>query len=99
VRRGLPGPVDRLGRSVRSSMTISRRDALLTTLFGAGCVGLRSLATGLPAWFLLDPSAALAAPPAPACTAPPDRAQFIVFSTSGTGDPLNANAPGTYDDP
>ena len=77
---------------------LSRRDALLSALFGAGYVGLRSLATGLPAALLLDPEAALAAPAAPICPAA-DRAQFIVFSTSGTGDPINASAPGTYDDP
>jgi hypothetical protein len=77
---------------------ISRRQALLSTLFGAGCVGLRSLATGLPAWLLLDPRAALAAPSTPACTGA-SKAQFVVFNTSGTGDPINASAPGTYEDP
>jgi hypothetical protein len=79
------------------SAPISRRHALLTTLFGAGGIGLRSLATGLPAWLLADPRAALASPSAPACGAP-DKAQFIVFSTSGTGDPINASVPGTYED-
>jgi hypothetical protein len=31
----------------------------------------------------------------------PDRskAQFIILNTSGNGDPINANVPGTYDDP
>jgi hypothetical protein len=72
---------------------LSRRQALLTTLFGAGCVGLRSLATGLPASILLAPRRALAAPPA---TNP--LAQFVIFQTSGNGDPINANCPGTYDD-
>jgi hypothetical protein len=41
-------------------MNISRRQAVLSTLFGAGYVGLRSLATGLPAALLLDPRRALA---------------------------------------
>jgi hypothetical protein len=67
-------------------------------LFGAGYVGLRSLATGLPAALLLNPRKALADMPAPACAAP-DKAQFIVLSTSGTGDPINASVPGTYEDP
>jgi hypothetical protein len=73
---------------------ISRRNALLSTLFGAGYVGLRALATGLPVSLLLDPRKALANPPAP--TNP--LAQFIIFQTSGNGDPINANAPGTFDD-
>ncbi len=33
-------------------MKISRRKALLTTLFGSGYIGLRALATGLPAALL-----------------------------------------------
>jgi hypothetical protein len=78
-------------------MMISRRHALMSTLFGAGYVGLRALATGLPAAFLLDPRKALADNPAPVCTAK-DKAQFIILSTSGSGDPINANVPGTYED-
>jgi Protein of unknown function (DUF1501) len=77
---------------------ITRRQALLSTLFGTGMVGLRALATGLPATFLLNPRRALAAMPASGC---PDtsKAQFIIFNTSGLGDPINANVPGTFDDP
>ncbi len=75
---------------------ISRRDALLSTLFGSGYVGLRALATGLPASLLLRPRTALAAPSA-MCVAP-DKAQYIIFNTSGAGDPINANVPGTYED-
>jgi hypothetical protein len=80
-------------------MRVSRRDALLSTLFGAGLVGLRALATGLPASFLLNPRKALAqtAPSGPSCTQ--SKAQYIIFSTSGNGDPLNASVPGTYADP
>ena len=70
----------------------------MSTLFGAGYVGLRALATGLPAAFLLDPRRALADQPAP-CPGGSSGAQFVVFSTSGSGDPLNASAPGTYEDP
>jgi len=77
---------------------ISRREALVSTLFGAGYVGLRALATGLPASLLLDPRRALAAGPDAGC-ATSTKAQFIVFATSGNGDPINASVPGTYDDP
>ncbi len=73
-------------------MVISRRDALLSALFGAGGIGLRALATGLPAAFLLNPRRALAGP---AC-ASPAKAQYIVFNTAGGGDPINASSPGTY---
>ncbi len=76
---------------------ISRRQALLSTLFGTGYVGLRALATGLPAAFLLDPRRALADTPAP-CAGASGAAQFVVFSTSGNGDPINASVPGTYAD-
>jgi len=77
---------------------ITRRQALLSTLFGAGMVGLRALATGLPASLLVNPRRALAEMPESGCP-DPDRAQFIIFNTSGQGDPINANVPGTYDDP
>ena len=75
---------------------LNRRQALISSLFGAGYVGLRALATGLPAALLLDPRKALADVPAATCGAAP---QFIIFCTSGSGDPMNANVPGTYDDP
>ena len=75
---------------------ISRRDALLSTLFGTGCIGLRALATGLPASFLLNPRKALAQASMSPCK---DKAQYIIFSTSGEGDLINTHAPGTYDDP
>jgi len=77
---------------------ITRRHAILSTLFGTGLVGLRALATGLPASFLLNPRRALADNPVPPCPVM-DKAQFIIFNTSGAGDPINASAPGTYDDP
>ena len=66
----------------------------MRTLLGAGGLGLRALATGLPISFLLDPARALANG-LPACG---DRAkaQFFIFHTSGNGDPLNANVPGCY---
>ena len=50
-------------------MIVSRRNALLSTLSGAGYVGLRALATGLPVSLLLNPRRALAAAPAAGCAA------------------------------
>ena len=79
-------------------MNISRRQALMSALFGAGYVGLRALATGLPASFLLNPRRVLADNAAAACVNK-SKAQYIILATSGSGDPINANVPGTYDDP
>jgi len=76
---------------------INRRQALLSTLLGPGYVGLRALATGLPASLLLHPRRTLAQSMTPTCVAP-DKAQFIIFATSGAGDPINASVPGTYED-
>jgi hypothetical protein len=39
---------------------ITRREGLLAGLFGTGYVGLRAMATGLPAWYLLNPRRATA---------------------------------------
>jgi hypothetical protein len=75
---------------------ISRRNVLLSTLFGAGYVGLRALATGLPASVLLNPRRAFADGNVPC---PTGKAQFVIFNTSGQGDPINASVPGTYEDP
>jgi len=71
-----------------------RRRALLEGLFGAGWLGLRSLATGVPVALLANPRRALAADD-PACFSKTN-AQYLILSTSGSGDPLNANVPGTY---
>ena len=73
-----------------TKMNLSRRDALRTTLCGAGLIGLRSLATGIPMSILLDPRSARADDP---CS---NNAQFLILSTGGAGDPVNANAPGSY---
>ncbi|MCU1280249.1 MAG: hypothetical protein JWM53_3795, partial [bacterium] len=78
-------------------MNITRRQTLMSALFGAGYVGLRALATGLPASFLLNPRRALADMSGATCAAK-DKAQFIILATSGSGDPINANVPGTYED-
>jgi hypothetical protein len=69
-----------------------RRQLILNTLFGTGWVGLRALATGLPLSMFLDPHNAKADPSAACKTS-----QYLVLLTSGGGDPLNANVPGTYE--
>ncbi|HEY1554059.1 MAG TPA: hypothetical protein VGF94_04450 [Kofleriaceae bacterium] len=74
-------------------MKISRRNLLGTTLFGAGYVGLRALATGLPLSLFVKGRRALA--DGSAC-ADASKAQYIIMTTSGGGDPLNPNAPGSY---
>ena len=78
-------------------MNISRRDAVLSTLFGAGLIGLRALATGLPVALLASPERALADGTKGVCA--PDRAQYLIYSTSSLGDPMGCNVPGTYEDP
>lgn len=78
-------------------MNTSRRKLLMSTLFGAGYVGLRALATGIPAGILMKGRHAFA-DAAPTC-ADRSKAQFVILNTSGNGDPINANVPGTYADP
>jgi hypothetical protein len=75
---------------------VTRRRGLQAALLGAGAVGLRALATGLPPSFLLNPRRAFADGLTCGSNA---KAQFIIFNTSGNGDPINASVPGTYDDP
>jgi hypothetical protein len=75
---------------------LKRREALLTGLFGSGYIGLRALATGLPAWFLLNPRQATAQDLQCAIDAK-DKAQYLIVSTSSNGDPINCNCPGTYE--
>src|SRR5690606_39344073 len=65
----------------------TRRAMWRRALCGAGGIGLRSLATGIPASVLLNPLRAHAA-------TPPARA--LVLVTSAAGDPIGANVPGTY---
>ena len=80
------------------SSTITRRDALLGSLFGGGALGLRALATGLPAWFLADPRRASAQDLECAINAK-DKLQYLILSASSAGDPINCNCPGTYEAP
>jgi hypothetical protein len=77
-------------------MNHTRRSLLKNTLFGTSSLGLRALATGLPAAFLARPLVARAEDFA--CWNK-ERAQYLILSTSAAGDPLNANVPGTYDFP
>jgi hypothetical protein len=67
----------------------ARRRFLARFVYGAGYLGLRSLATGLPISLLAQPRAARAADDF-------KDPQFLVLNTSQAGDPLNCNAPGTY---
>lgn len=82
-------------------MSHTRRELLLHGLLGAGGIGLRALATGLPAAFLLNSAAA--APVSRATDRGPAEAeanaQFLILSTSSAGDPVNTNTPGTYEHP
>ncbi|MEL6761561.1 MAG: hypothetical protein AAFP04_14335, partial [Myxococcota bacterium] len=71
-------------------MTTNRREVLRNALLGTGWLGLRSIATGIPLWMLADPLNALAQ------EAPAGRS--LILSTSGRGDPINGNVPGTYVD-
>ena len=80
-------------------MKLSRRDTLTAALFGGGLLGLRSVATGLPARFLANPRKALAEVQGQACTGSAANAQYVIFNTSQGGDPLGCNAPGAYGDP
>ncbi|HXL20252.1 MAG TPA: hypothetical protein VN961_22270 [Streptosporangiaceae bacterium] len=75
------------------TMHLSRRKLLLDTLFGAGWLGLRSLATGIPLAILANPRKAAAQ--TAGCPAN-SNAQYILLSSSEAGDPLNANVPGMY---
>ncbi len=70
--------------------SLSRRAFVYTGLFGAGAVGLHSLATGLPRSLLADPLGTVARAEEP----PPSR--VLILSASRAGDPTNANVPGTY---
>jgi Protein of unknown function (DUF1501) len=75
---------------------ITRRTGLLGALYGGGALGLRALATGLPAWFIANPRRATAQSLQCAIQAR-DNLQYLIVSTSSNGDPLNCNCPGTYE--
>lgn len=74
-----------------NSSNTSRRQFLKRALFGAGCLGLGSLATGLPMSFFRT-----GLPSQEAMAAEEDERQFLILLGSQDGDPFNANAPGSY---
>jgi hypothetical protein len=78
------------------SMRITRRRGLLGGLYGGTYLGLRALATGLPAWFIANPRRATAQDLTCAIQAKTNL-QYLILSTSSNGDPINCNCPGTYE--
>jgi hypothetical protein len=74
-------------------MQTSRRNFTKLLLGGTG---LAALATGLSQAFLRAPLAFAATPPE-TCTAGASR--FLILAASGSGDPINANCPGSYELP
>jgi len=75
--------------------TLNRRRLLQGSLAGAGLLGLRAMATGLPISFLLEPRSVRA----DALCGDASAAQYLILSMSSGGDALNCNVPGTYDLP
>jgi len=73
-----------------NKISLSRRHALKTALFGPGYIGLQSIATGLPISMLLNgiPNVALASDSG--------SPQYLILISRSAGDPINANAPGSY---
>src|SRR6185436_12225119 len=78
---------------MENTMNFTRRSLIKKTVFGAGTLGLKALATGLPAAFVSRPLAAVAQD---FTCSDKSRAQYLIIATSSAGDPLNANVPGTY---
>jgi hypothetical protein len=78
------------------TMRMTRRAGLLGGLSGAGYLGLRSIATGLPVWFLANPRKATAQQ-LQCMIDTKDKLQYLIVSTSSMGDPINCNCPGTYE--
>jgi hypothetical protein len=74
---------------------LNRRHLFQSALAGAGLLGLRAMATGLPVSFLLNPKSVRADG---MCDTNPN-AQYLILSMSSGGDALNCNVPGTYDLP
>src|SRR3954469_9460923 len=83
------------GNPPRVPGVMNRRELMMRGLFGAGYVGLRAMATGLPAWFLMNPRKASAQDMTCAITAK-DKMQFLIVSASSAGDSISCNCPGTY---
>lgn len=74
-------------------MNSTRRKLLERTFYGAGALGLRAAATGLPLALFTRPLTAWGQ--GGACMNPA-QAKHVILSTGNAGCPLNANVPGTY---
>ena len=72
---------------------LTRRNALLSGLFGSGYLGLKAMATGLPAWFIANPRSATAADLQCAIQAK-DSLQYLIMNVSSMGDPISLHALG-----
>lgn len=72
----------------------TRRDLLKGGLLGAGLVGLRALLTGVPLGLLTRPVEAWG--DTSCLEGDRARAQYLIFSLSSAGDPMNTNTPGMY---
>jgi len=79
-----------LFRNLPSRNLQTRRDMLLASMLG-------TLATGLPAWFLMNPRRASAQDLACAIEAQ-ENLQYLICCVNMNGDPISNNCPGTYGD-
>lgn len=73
-----------------------RRDLLKSALAGSGLWALRAAAVGLPLSFVRSPLAYAADACSPAMLTDPAAPDFLIMSLGPSGDPLNANCPGSY---
>ena len=73
--------------------TLTRRRMLASALLGGGYVGLRSMVSGIPISVLQSGLVPEARAEERAESITP---QFLILCTSGDGDPINANCPGSY---
>lgn len=74
----------------------TRRDLLKLLAGSSGLMVLRAAAVGLPVSFLRQPLAHAADACSPAILTDPNAPDFLLMSLSFSGDPLNANTPGSY---
>jgi hypothetical protein len=65
-------------------LKLSRREMLFRAAAASGSIGLKSLLIGLPPSFIASRAMAQ------------DSLQYLIFSESASGDPVNCNAPGSY---
>lgn len=83
-------PRTMLLNSMQARRTQSRREMMLASMLG-------TLATGLPAWFLMNPRRASAQDLACAISAQ-ENLQYLICCVNMNGDPISNNCPGTYGD-